>query len=82
MENKNTFVDGLIVSKPKEGTPDFVKLRFGAKVDSLVAFLQKHKNEKGWVNFSLLKSKEKGNLYLSLDTYVKKEKPVDKDLPY
>ena len=86
--NKNIFVDGLRVSKPSKEAPDFVKLKFGAKVDELVKFLQEHKDDRGWVNFSLLKSKgteeKEGVLYLSLDTYKKesKEGPNTEENPY
>jgi len=73
MENKNIFVDGLLVSKPSENAPDFIKLNFGAKVDQLTEFLNKHKDSKGWVNFNLKKSKE-GKLYLALNTWNKSKK--------
>ena len=89
-ENKNVFVDGLRVYKPSSNAPDFIKLNFQVFVDDLINFLQKHKDEKGQVKFTLKKSREKGVLYLSLDTYKKKETPVvevpaedkEEDLPF
>jgi len=67
------FAGGMRFEKPKEGTPDFVKGRLSFKVDEAVEFLQKYKNEKGWVNVDLLKSKEKGTLYLQLNDWKPKE---------
>lgn len=67
------FAGGMRFEKPKEGTPEFVKGRLSFKVDEAVEFLQKYKNEKGWVNIDLLKSKEKGTLYLQLNDWKPKE---------
>ena len=73
MENKTEkiFVDGFIAKKPKEGTPDFVKLNFSWKVEEFIAFLQKHNNN-GWVNADFKVSKA-GKLYTELNTWKPKQ---------
>jgi len=72
MNNKPevVFPKGMIVKKPHENAPDFIKLNFSFKVDEFIAFLQEHKKEDGWVNADLKKSKE-GKLYVQLNNYVK-----------
>lgn len=62
------FTNGIRFEKPREGSPDFVKGRLSFKVDEAVAFLEKYKNEKGWLNCDLKKSKE-GKLYLELNQF-------------
>lgn len=69
MENETVFADGLIVKKPHENAPDFIKLELSFKADEFIAFLQKNKKSDGWVNCDLKKSKA-GKLYVSLNTYV------------
>lgn len=77
MEQSNTIlVDGLFFDKPSENAPDFVKGKISIQADKLIPFLEQHKNEKGYVNIDLLKSKA-GKLYCKLNTFVpqKQEKP-------
>lgn len=69
MEKK--FADGIRFERPKEGSPEFVKGRISIQVDMFVKWVQENKNDKGWVNLDLLKSKEKGTLYLQLDNWKK-----------
>lgn len=68
MSEETIFADGIKYERPQPGAPEFVKGKFGINVDEFVAFLQKHKNAKGWVNLDFLKSK-KGSLYLKLDAW-------------
>lgn len=78
------FAAGMRFEKPREGSPDFVKGKLSFKVDEAIEFLQKHKNEKGWVNVDLLKSKEKGTLYLQLNDWKPKDQgsvPTEVDYP-
>ena len=76
-EQETIFVDGLIFTRPRESSPDFVKGGLSIKVDELIAFLQKHKKADGWVNADLLKSKQ-GKLYFKLNTW---EPPKKDDAP-
>jgi len=75
MENKKDiiFADGMSFKLPKEGQPDFVKGSVAIKVDTFIAFLEKHQ-DKNWVNIDLLKSK-KGSLYFKLNDW----KPASKE---
>ena len=67
MSDETVFVDGMIVKRPNENAPDFVKAKLSFKVSEMVAFLQQHERE-GWVNADLKVSKG-GKLYASLDTW-------------
>ena len=70
MEGNNIFVDGMFFDKPSAGAPDFVKGKISVKVETLVPFLEEHKNDKGYVNIDLKKSTG-GKLYLSLNNFKK-----------
>ena len=65
------LADGIFFDKPREGAPDFVRGRVSIKVEQAVAFLQKHANDKGYVNLDLLKAKDGGKLYFKLNNYTK-----------
>lgn len=75
MEKTKTFPDGIFYKKPREGAPEFVRGSLSFKVDEAVAFLQKHKNEAGYVNLDMLLSRDK-QLYLALNDY---KKPTNSD---
>ena len=68
----NTFIDGMIVKKPHENAPSFIKATISVKVIDFVNFAKKH-HKNGWLNIDLKKSKE-GRLYLSLDEFEPKKK--------
>jgi len=73
MEKEKVFADGIIFKAPDQNTKDkapWVKGKISVKVTDFIAFLNKHNND-GWVNLDLKKSKEKGTLYLELNTYKK-----------
>jgi hypothetical protein len=63
-----TFPEGIFFNKPKEGAPDFVRGSISFNVDQAIEFLQKHKNEKGYVNVDMLLSKDK-SIYLALNEW-------------
>jgi len=51
MENNGAiFADGFYLQKPRAGVPDFVKGSLSIKVSQAIPFLEKHKNDKGYVN--------------------------------
>ncbi len=82
-KKERVFVDGLIFKAPDEKTKEkapWIKGKISVKVPEFINFLNKHNTNAGWVNIDLKKSKEKGTLYLELNTYVKKEKADDLDL--
>lgn len=69
MEQKEKiFPRGIIFKKPKEGVPEWIKGHLSFKVDEACIFLQENA-QNGWVNIDIKKSKEKGTLYLELNTY-------------
>jgi hypothetical protein len=75
MENRdNTFPKGLIVKRPHENAPDFIKAKLSFKVDEFVEWLKGAVDERGWVNVDLKVSKEK-KLYTQQDNW----KPETKD---
>jgi hypothetical protein len=82
-QNETVLVDGLFFDRPREGAPDFVKGRISIQADKLTEFVAKHKNEKGYVNIDLLKSKA-GKLYCKLNTFVPEAKPemTKDDIPF
>jgi hypothetical protein len=65
---------GFWFDKPREGAPEFVKGRISIQAEKALETITKFKNEKGYVNLDLLKSKE-GKLYLSVNDW----KPEQKD---
>lgn len=67
MSNETVFVDGMILKRPHENAPDFVKLRVSFKVSEIVEFLQANQKE-GWVNADIKVSKQ-GKFYAALDTW-------------
>lgn len=75
------LANGVFFSKPRNGAPEFVKGSVSIKVDDAIPMLQKFKNEKGYVNLDLLKSKE-GKLYFSVNTYKPKEELKENDIPF
>lgn len=84
METKSPLADGFFFDKPREGSPDFVKGRLSISVDKAIATLNQYKNEKGYVNLDLLKSKE-GKLYLTVNTWkpeAKAEELTAADVPF
>jgi hypothetical protein len=86
MEEKKekVFVDGMIFKTPDENTKEkapWIKGKISFKADEFIAFLQKHKSETGWVNVDLKKSKEKGTLYLELNTWKPKNNLDKVDYP-
>lgn len=69
------FPQGIILKKPREGVPEWVKGHLSFKVDEAVPFLQQHVNN-GWVNIDIKMSKEK-KLYLQLNQWKKEEAPKE-----
>lgn len=79
-QSESHLVDGLFCDKPHENAPDFVKLKISIQADKLIPFLEKHKNEKGYVNIDLLKSKA-GKLYCKLNTFVPQKQGEKPEYP-
>ena len=79
MSSDIEFVDGLIVKKPHERAPDYVKASISIKVEDLGKWLRaKYKAGDEWVNIDLKESKG-GKWYAAVSTYKPKdEKPSAK----
>lgn len=70
-ENKKIFADGISFSPPSDITKEkapWVRGKVSIIADKLIPFIEKYKNERGWVNLDLKKS-ESGVLYLELNTW-------------
>ena len=66
MSNEVRFPKGLIVKRPHQNAPDFVKAKLSIKKDELIEWLKSESGE--WVNLDLKTSKE-NKLYLSVDDW-------------
>lgn len=62
------FVTGLYVDR-KADAPEFVVARLGVKVEDFANFIRQNKNEKGYVNIDILRSRDGESLYAALNTY-------------
>jgi hypothetical protein len=61
------FPNGLIVKKPHQNAPSFVKCKLSFKVDDFIQCLQQNNNN-GWVNVDM-KVSQKGVLYVEIDNW-------------
>lgn len=69
------LAQGMYFDRPSSNAPDFVKGKLSIKVEDAIPFLERCKNENGYVNIDLLLSKE-NKLYLKLNDW-KKEPAKD-----
>ena len=60
------FVDGLMVKKPHQNAPDFVKGSLSIKREELITWLQAQQGE--WINIDLKESK-KGSWYAQVNDW-------------
>lgn len=69
MENKQEtiFIKGMQFYKPRDGAPEFIKGNIVIQKAELIEFLKTLSTET--VRIDLKKSKEKGTLYLALNTF-------------
>jgi hypothetical protein len=65
------FVNGLIVKKPHDNAPDFVKCGISINRKSLMEWLAGRGDE--WINLQVKESKE-GKWYAQVDTWKPKDK--------
>jgi hypothetical protein len=72
MAEENIFADGFFF-KRNEKAPDWVIGSLSVKAEEAIAFIKKHKNDKGYVNLAI-KTGRAGNHYVSLDTFQPKGK--------
>lgn len=65
MSNKE-FVNGLIVKRPRDGAPDFVKFSVSIKIEELKKFLDQRSGE--WMNVDVKESRD-GKLYAEVNNW-------------
>jgi predicted membrane-bound spermidine synthase len=79
------FADGFHFDKARENAPTFVLGRISVRVNDAIAFLNEHKNERGFVTIDVKESKG-GKVYCELDTYQLTKRPVEEinpdDIPF
>lgn len=87
-QSEKIYVDGLFVEQKETSFGKIDKL--SVQADKFIAFINQHKNEKGYVNIDLLESR-KGGKYAVLNTFQPKPKTEtvditgkdeDSDLPF
>lgn len=61
------FVNGLIVKKPHEKTPDWVKCRMSIKREDLINWLQMRSDD--WINLQVSESKDGSKWYAEVDNW-------------
>lgn len=67
--SESILAEGFYFERPKEGAPAFIKGRLSIQSEKAIALINKYKNDKGYVNLDLLASKEKGTLYMTVNTW-------------
>ena len=71
MSQEKIYPKGLFVNTPREGAPDFVlgQLAITKEFVSWINENSKYFNDKGYLRLDLLKGKEEGKAYASVNTY-------------
>jgi len=86
--SEKEFVDGLIIKKPHEKAPDFIKFSISIKRKDLGNWLRAKEDE--WINVDV-KESQKGKLYAEVNNWkpeAKEEAPaksddfLDDDIPF
>ena len=70
-ENEKQFATGFNFER-RDNAPDFVIGRLSVNAGKAMSFLQDNRNERGWVNMNILKSRN-GTYYVELDTWQPKQ---------
>ena len=78
MSNEKEFVDGLIVKKPYDKAPDFVKMYISIKRKDLGNWLRSKQED--WINIVVKESKG-GKFYAEVDNWKPEQKPVQQPAP-
>jgi hypothetical protein len=72
------FAKGVNFYKPRENAPEWVKGSIVINIEQLLAFAEEQ-DIKNTLRFDLRKSKDKGTLYLTLNTFNPVKKPLEFD---
>ena len=89
MADEIEFPNGLMVKKPRDGAPDFVKASISIKREELIEWLSSKNGD--WINLDVKEAKS-GHWYSSVNTFKPKQesKPganvpaaeYDSDIPF
>jgi len=77
---ESTLPEGFFLKLPHDNAPGWVKGQIGIKVDTAIEYLNRVKNDKGYVNLDLKESKA-GKLYLDLNCFIPKPREVRTAVP-
>ncbi len=77
MNKEIVFLDGLLCKIPHEKAPDFVKMDISFKTDDFIKFLEKHRNNNGYVN-AQIKVGKSGKAYAQLNTWKPEKQKEEK----
>ena len=78
MSNEKEFVDGLIVKKPHDKAPDFVKMSISINRKNLGNWLRSKQED--WINIVVKESKG-GKFYAEVDNWKPEQKPAQQPEP-
>jgi hypothetical protein len=79
--NQILFVDGMYSNEVSPNAPDFILGSLSIQPEKLALWLQANlalKNEKGYINLTVKRSKA-GKRFISVDTYKKKQEPQNNE---
>ena len=68
------FAEGFYFRIPRESAPDYIKGTVSVHAEKFSEFLNKHKDDEGYVRLSI-KESTKGTVYAELDTWKPTAKP-------
>lgn len=75
----------MIVKKPTENAPEWVKAGVSIKVAEFIPFLEAHSTGDGWVNLNIKEGKS-GKYYAELNQWTKdeprEEKKTESEIPF
>jgi hypothetical protein len=90
MSDEKDFVDGMIIKKPNDNAPEWVKAKMSIKLDDFKGwignFVKANPNDE-WINIDI-KESQKGTLYAERDTWKPEKKAAapqpkgDEDIPW
>lgn len=82
-QGEKKYATGLFVTEKSFDWGTIINQSY--KVDDFIAFLRENRNEKGYVNVDVKKSKDGTKMYGELNSYVPKNSPAsveDTGLPF
>lgn len=78
-QQEKVFASGVFIEEKTFDWGSIIKQSY--KVDDFIKFLNENKNDKGYVNIDVKKSKDGSKFYGELSTYIKKD-DGKQDLPF